>query len=360
VENSSQIKKWVPAPPLVGVELNPGPPRLPTEDRWAIVRLAKNQKKKKPPKLNYSEIAREVGCSRDAVKNVLNRYEATGSVEDLPGRGRKRKFSEKETKKIIKKSKKGKFAPEIARECRKKVSTRTVQRQLKRGGVKYFKIKKIEKLTQAHMERRVEYSNEMKGYEWNRVLFSDEKTFYLGASPEYAWQDPENRIEEEITSYPEKLNVWGAIGKYMKTKLYYFNENLKTDLYTKILNHCLDEKRLTFSPTCPKKVRENWYFLQDNARYHTSAKSMKKIEEMVGDHYIEHPAKSPDLNPMEDMWSYLDRKVKQARCKTMKSLKRTLTQAWSNLDWKYVAKSVNSMDRRLQQCIDVGGRRLKY
>jgi hypothetical protein len=115
VENSSQIKKWVPAPRLVGIELNPGPPRLPTEDRWAIVRLAKNQKKKKPPKLNYSE-TREVGCSRDAVKNVLNRYEATGSVEDLPGRGRKRKFSEKETKKIIKKSKKGKFAPEIAPE----------------------------------------------------------------------------------------------------------------------------------------------------------------------------------------------------------------------------------------------------
>ncbi len=71
-----------------------------------------------------------------------------------------------------------------------------------------------------------------------------------------------------------------------------------------------------------ENLNKKWLFLQDNARYHKTTKSMEKVEEMVGDRYIEHPAKSPDLNPMEDMWSYLDRKVKEARCKTIKSLKR--------------------------------------
>ena len=146
----------------------------------------------------------------------------------------------------------------------------------------------------------------------------------------------------------------------MKTELYFFNENLNSDLYSKILARCLNEKHLTYSPKCPKKLAEKWVFLQDNARYHKTAMSMGTIEEMVGNRYIEQPSKSPDLNPMEDMWSYLDRKVKEARCKTISSLKRTLTKSWRELDWKYVAKSTDSMNRRLQLCIDMGGQRFDY
>ena len=137
-------------------------------------------------------------CSRDTVRDVLNKFEETGTVDDRPRKGRKRKFSETEAKNIVKKAKKRKNAPEIARESKKKVSTRTVQRTLKTGGIQYLKIQKIEKLTEAHKEKRVRYSKKMKGYNWNGVLFSDE--------------DPKNRLTEEKTPYPKKLNVWGAAG----------------------------------------------------------------------------------------------------------------------------------------------------
>ena len=338
----------------MGVELNPGPARLTEVQKWEIVISAK---KKNP---NLSKIARTVKCSRDTVRDVLNKFEETGTVDDRPRKGRKRKFSETEAKNIVKKAKKRKNAPEIARESKKKVSTRTVQRTLKTGGIQYLKIQKIEKLTEAHKEKRVRYSKKMKGYNWNGVLFSDEKTFQLGATPGYAWQDPKNRLTEEKTPYPKKLNVWGAAGTYLKTKLYYFDSNLNSELYSTILNSRLKEEDLIYSPKCPKKLRKKWDFLQDNAKYHRSAKAMEAVEELVGDRWIEHPAKSPDLNPMEDMWSYLDRKVKAARPKTIKSLKRTLTQAWNDLPWTYVAKSTKSMRRRLEKCIEQGGQRLQY
>ena len=51
---------------------------------------------------------------------------------------------------------------------------------------------------------------------------------------------------------------------------------------------------------------------------------MAAVEKLVGDRLISHPAKSPDLNPIEDMWSYLDRKVKEAKVTSIRSLKTVL------------------------------------
>jgi transposase len=341
----------------VGIELNPGPrngEHLEDEQKWEIV----IEGKKKHP--NYSKIARKVKTTPKTVKAVLQKYKETGSIKDRPRSGRKRKFTEAEAKKMVKQAKKGKFATQIARESPKKPHVNTVRNYLNEGGIKWLKKKKIQRLSERHKIRRVEYSHEMKGYNWNKVLFSDEKTFYLGASSDYAWQDPKNRISEEKTPYPKKLNVWGAIGTHMKAKLYYFETNLNSELYVRILKTRLKEKQLIYAPKCPKTLAKKWEFLQDNAKYHKTTEAMETIEDLVGDRNIEHPANSPDLNPMENMWSYLDSKVKEAGPKTISSLKRVLTRAWNDLSWEYVAKSTKSMSRRLQKCIECGGQRLDY
>ena len=39
---------------------------------------------------------------------------------------------------------------------------------------------------------------------------------------------------------------------------------------------------------------------------------------------------SPDLNIMQDAWSYLDREVKKKRIKSIEQLKRELTKAWNS------------------------------
>jgi transposase len=351
----AKFVKWVPAPLLVGVELNPGPghgERLSDMQLWEIVLSADVAHP------NWSGIGRKVGCHRNTAKRVYAKYKETGSVKDLPRQGRKRKLSQAETKQVVKRAMKGKFAPEIAKEY--KVTDRTIHRTVKASGKRYLRIKKIEKLSEVNKQKRVEYAKEMMDYDFEKVLFSDEKTFYLGASPGYAWQDPDDRLEVDKEPYPKKLNVWGAVGTYFKTKLYYFDRNLDSDLYSTILRSSIKEKQIIYSPGCPKNLRKKWIFLQDNAKYHTSPPPMKTLRELVGNRLLKHPAKSPDLNPMEDMWSYLDRKVKASKPKTISSLKRVLTKLWKELDWAVVAKSTSSMQRRLQQCIERRGQRLDY
>ena len=221
-------------------------------------------------------------------------------------------------------AKKRKFAPEIARSLDNKVVDRTIQRTLKKEGFFYGKIVKVERLTDVHKKKRVEYCERMEGFDWSSVLFSDEKTFVLGSRPGYAWQKTENRIVEEYVNHAPKLHVWGAIGSYMKSKLFCFQGNLNSDLYQKILQQRLNEKKLLYAPKSKHRLAQHWQFLQDNSRVHTAKNSMKVLRELVGDRIISHPAKSPDLNPIEDVWSYLDRQVKQAKVTTISGLKRVL------------------------------------
>ena len=73
-----------------------------------------------------------------------------------------------------------------------------------------------------------------------------------------------------------------------------------------------------------------------------------------------HPAQSPDLNLMEDLWSYLDRKVRAANIKAIEGLKRRLTMEWEKLPWSYVRTSVKSMPSRLAQCVELEDGRTWY
>jgi transposase len=61
--------------------------------RWEIVFLKKHRL---GPKLEISDIAKEVRCARQTVRTWLDRYEKTGDVQDLEGRGRNRITTERE------------------------------------------------------------------------------------------------------------------------------------------------------------------------------------------------------------------------------------------------------------------------
>jgi transposase len=107
-------------------------------------------------------------------------------------------------------------------------------------------------------------------------------------------------------------------------------------------------------------LREKWVFLQDNDPKHKARGSLSLLQELCGTRQIAHPPNSPDLNPVEDIWSYLDRKVKAKKIKSIAALKRFLIKEWKELPWTEIRKSVDSMPRRLEECRKLQGKRTKY
>ena len=196
--------------------------------------------------------------------------------------------------------------------------------------------------------------------ELENYTFSDEKKFQLGAGEEYAWQEPEDRLVKEYVQHAPKLNVWGGIGYYMKTPLYFFEKNMDSKFYQEVLEQRITEENIIYAPDTPKSLVKKWNFLQDGARPHTAKSSIALIHELIGNRLHKHPAKSPEINAIEDMWSYLNRKVTEAKITTIQTLKKKLKKEWDNLPWEEIRKSVKSMGSRIQAIQDAGGERIDY
>ena len=82
------IIKDIPPPPLVCVELNPGPEEVDKETRIKIIACVQDAG------LGITETARLYGMDRRTVQILMSKVKKTKSVKNHPGRGRKRTLSE--------------------------------------------------------------------------------------------------------------------------------------------------------------------------------------------------------------------------------------------------------------------------
>ena len=69
---------------------------------------------------------------------------------------------------------------------------------------------------------------------------------------------------------------------------------------------------------------------------------------------------SPDVNPIENLWAELNRKVNERTCKSEEQLFDCLKEAWENLSNDYLHKTVESMPRRCRKFIKSRGYPVAY
>ena len=72
------------------------------------------------------------------------------------------------------------------------------------------------------------------------------------------------------------------------------------------------------------------------------------------------PSQSPDLNPIENLWTILDERVKERHPSNEEELFKTLAEAWKALPVDLLTKLADSMPRRCQAVIDSKGWPTKY
>jgi hypothetical protein len=97
-------------------------------------------------------------------------------------------------------------------------------------------------------------------------------------------------------------------------------------------------QRSSFTTEGPRLCGDGWLFQQDNAAIHTTRLTKTFFQEN-GIPLLPHPACSPDLNPIENVWGWMARNVyiNGKQFATVNDLRDAIFTTWSNLplpSWK--------------------------
>ncbi|KAI2645857.1 Transposable element Tcb1 transposase [Labeo rohita] len=176
-------------------------------------------------------------------------------------------------------------------------------------------------LNQKQRQKRLTWATEKQHWtvaQWSKVLFSDESKFCMSFGNQGArvWRKTGERempkCLKSSVKYPQSVMVWGAM-------------SAAHDL----------------APAHSAKTTGKWF--TDH-----------------GITVLNWPANSPDLNPIENLWDIVKRKLRDARPNTLDELKAAIEASWASITPQQCHRLIASMPRRIEAVISAKGFPTKY
>lgn len=74
----------------------------------------------------------------------------------------------------------------------------------------------------------------------------------------------------------------------------------------------------------------------------------------------DYPPNSPDFNPIENVWSYVQQKADSMGCKTFDEFQNEVLSIFRNLPSTMIKNLYASMQKRMEACLALNGGKTKY
>jgi len=160
-------------------------------------------------------------------------------------------------------------------------------------------------------------------------------------------------IVERTRAGSGSTGLWACMSGYGFGLFQLFNGRLNQHSYIEIL-----EKNLVASKK-KLKMPNSFIFQQDNAPCHR-AKSVANWMKRRKVKTLQWPPNSPDLNPIENLWSWLDGKLAKEELNTLQDLTVAINQILSNVPDHLIKNLVESMPNRIHECLKAHGGITRY
>lgn len=189
----------------------------------------------------------------------------------------------------------------------------SVTRCLHDVGLKSHEKQVKPKLSQANIKNRLDFANKCKDWTvegWKKVIWSDETKINRFCSDGRSWYwahegtslQP-HHVKQTIKHGGGSIMIWGCMTTQGPGFMCKIDGKMDQHLYKTILEGEL-AKKIDFYGLNPREV----IFQHDNCPIHkakTAAEYLQNREYQV----LEQPAQSPDLNPVENLWSKVKREL---------------------------------------------------
>ncbi|GFW48480.1 transposable element Tc3 transposase [Trichonephila clavipes] len=192
-------------------------------------------------------------------------------------------------------------------------------------------------------------------------LFSDESRFSLSSDcrRQLIWREwycLSSRKYQEKNRYPTcSIMVWAGIMINGRMRLHVVANGTMTG------QRYIDEVLLPHVRLFRGAVGDKFVFMDDNATCHRTL-AVQDCLDSEGIQRLVWPARSPDLNPIENAWDALGRQVSGRNYPptNKNTLIRSLTEEWDKLPQQLLDNVVQSMVRRVECCITLHGGHIPY
>ncbi len=335
-------------------------------------KIKKSVEKNIISQLNEGKTARRIARDLKVGKSTVQRIARAKKIPLKSKGGRKKKLTTRDEKFCAKQITSGtsKSVTELTKTLKEdhniSVDRRTVARALNNQGLRAGEKKKKPGLSQKNIKARLEWAKEHKDWtveDWNRVIFSDESKInrFNSDGRSWCWCRDVNQIEDRTVNITYKhggggVMVWGCLTSKGVGYLCKIEGTMDQHLYKSILEDDL-MNTLEFYNFNPEEV----IFQHDNDPKHKS----KSVQEWLSNQefdVLSWPAQSPDLNPIENLWSEVKRKLNKFKSppKGILELWERIESIWNEISVQTCQNLISSMPRRVMDVIKAKGRWTKY
>ena len=317
------------------------------------------------------KVAEEYELSYSSAKKLCKRLKEGDSGKRNPGSGRPRKTTVREDRFLIREAVRVRDPSEVCpsaadlsgslkERTSTEISRRTVQRRLHERNFKKCPKTKKPYVSSVNRRKRVNFAKRYRAWtvdEWKKVVWSDESPFVLRCqNRSYVWCRPTEKFSprslQGTLKHQKKIMVWGCFSWHGVGAFHQIKGALTKEKYRPISTRQM-------RPSARRLHGENFIFQHDNDPKHTSH-VVKNYLRNQSIEVLSWPPQSPDLNPIENLWGEINRKLRKRTFQSEEQLFDSLKQEWVNLSNDYLKKLVESMPNRCRKVIKSRGYPIDY